>query len=67
MSATVVTGHGTYESARAEQYHVDDFGHLHLETTYGGQVATFAAGMWLNVRLIPARDSKGRFAKRGVK
>jgi hypothetical protein len=67
MSATVVTGHGTYESSRAEQYHVDEFGHLHLETTYGGQVATFAAGKWSTVRLIPSRDAKGRFVKRGAK
>lgn len=67
MSATVETSHRTYESARTDSYRVDDFGHLHLETGYGLQVATFAAGKWLNVRLIPARDSKGRFAKRGAK
>lgn len=66
MSAEIVNPFGTeHVTDRAESYHIDDAGNLHLTTPYGGQVATFAAGHWARVRLIPTRDSSGRFVKRG--
>lgn len=58
-------GFKVHHSSRAEQYHVDESGTLHLTTTYGNQIAAFAGGKWWSVRVVPMRGSDGRFIKRG--
>jgi hypothetical protein len=61
---TVTNEYGTqFETKRGEQTVIDDKGNLHVQTTLGEEVATFAAGYWRMVAKTPNRDAHGRFTK----
>lgn len=49
----------------AEDHMVDPAGNLILSTGCCQPVAIFAAGRWMAAKIVPNRDRRGRFAKRG--